>query len=778
MVQEATLTFNMELKGLNNILKAVDRSTISLGDKLNANIKSGIEKYNAALQKLKVEPFQKAGFHTQMAKLKEDLQRATKAKIRLDMDEAKQKLANLKTEIVASVASVAIIAAPIKSAIDFESSMADVKKVVDFKDNNEIKGFSNEILKMSQVIPMTADGLTQVAAAGGQMGLAKEELLKFTEMAAKTAVAFDITAESAGDTIGKIKNILSLSLDETGEMMDAINHLSNNNAAKASEIVEVMKRIAGIGKQVGLAKEQTAALASTFISLGKAPETAATASEALLKKLNNLSSLSEDKQKAFEETGLSVNKFAKAMKTDAQGAVLQFLEAMSKVEPQRRGALLTTIMGTNYDSDIATLISGIDVYKKSLDEVSSKEKFLGSNEKEFQARSNTVANKIQLMKNTLNSLGISIGNVFLPYISTAIEYIAGFIKKITEFAQNNEDLVKKIGLSVAAFLGFNAFLTAARAAFALFTISFGGYRKILMLLPFDCVKLNASLSQCSITMKAKATLTALASKALNSFNLATKTAGGTSLGFVGGLKKIVLGFSALSLAFLSNPIGLILAAIAAAGALIYKYWDHVKAFFTGFFEGLRKNIAPVTDVFNDFFTAVKTAFSPLMPIFSKISNFFSSLFGQSSATKEEIEGLTNAGAKFGEVVAGAINFVLTPIKLLIEFITTAINGINTLIDSAKNLDITKSIKEGLGVGDGVERSWYNPLNLFYDSKPKTQSTSGAISESAEAKRQNAANNKNQTINDNKVVNITMSGSNATPQAVAKAVQNSSYSYGD
>ena len=85
------------------------------------------------MQKLKVEPFQKAGFHTQMAKLKEDLQRATRAKIRIDMDEAKQKLANLKTEIVASVASVAAIAAPIKSAIDFESSMADVKKVVNFK---------------------------------------------------------------------------------------------------------------------------------------------------------------------------------------------------------------------------------------------------------------------------------------------------------------------------------------------------------------------------------------------------------------------------------------------------------------------------------------------------------------------------------------------------------------------------------------------------------------------------------------------------------------------
>nr|DAI29117.1 MAG TPA: minor tail protein [Caudoviricetes sp.] len=740
----------MELKGLNNILKAVDRSTISLGDKLNANIKAGVEKYNEALKELKANPFQKAGFHTQMAKLKADLQKATRAKIRLDMDEAKQKLANLKTEIVASVASIAAIAAPIKSAIDFESAMADVKKVVDFKDDNEIKGFSNEILKMSQVIPMTAEGLTQVAAAGGQMGLAKNELLKFTEMAAKTAVAFDITAESAGDTIGKIKNILSLSLDETGEMMDVINHLSNNNAAKAGEIVEVMKRIAGIGKQVGLAKEQTAALASTFISLGKAPETAATASEALLKKLNNIESLSPKTRAAFKKTGLNIKEFSAMMKKDAQGAVLKFLETMNNIEPQKRGALLSAIMGTNYDSDVATLISGMDVYKKTLDEVSSKEKFLGSNEKEFQARSNTAANKIQLMKNALNSLSVSIGNIFLPYISKAIEKITSIIKKITEFAQNNEELVKKIGFSVAAFFSFNVAMTTLKASSALLTLSLGGYRQILTMLPFDCLKLNAALRQCNFA----------------------------SLGFVGGLKKMVLGFRALSLAFLSNPIGAILTAIAVAGALVYKYWDHVKAFFSGFFEGLRKNIAPVTDIFNGFFSAIKSAFSPLMPIFFKISSFFSSLFGQSTATKEEIEGLTNAGAKFGEIVAGAINFVLTPLKLLIEFITSAINGVNMLIDGFKKLDISGGLKDMLGVGDGAERSWYNPLNLFYDSKPKTQSTSGAINESMEAKRLNATNNKNQTINDNKVVNITMSGTSATPQAVAKAVQNSSYSYGD
>lgn len=777
MAQEATLTFNMELKGLNNILKAVDRSTISLGDKLNANIKSGIEKYNAALQKLKVEPFQKAGFHTQMAKLKEDLQRATKAKIRLDMDEAKQKLANLKTEIVASAASVAIIAAPIKSAIDFESSMADVKKVVDFKTPDELKEFSNQILNMSRDIPLSVNEIASITASGGQLGIAKENLMDFTQTAAKMGVAFDMSAKEAGDNMATLMNIFNMSVDGVRGLGDTINHLSNNSASTANKIVNAVGRIAGNAKDMGLSADATAGLASSFIALGKQPEVAATAINSMLTVLNNADKAGGDLEKAFKSIGLSGKELKAQILKNPQKALTDFLHTLSKVPKEKKTGVLTTIFGKNFGDDISLLTGAIENFDKAM-ALSGDNKRFGSMEAEFQSRSDTTENKIQLMKNALNELSVSFGRVFLPYIKRGVEKITEFIQKITEFVRSNEDLVKKIGFSVAAFFGFNVAMTTLKASSAILTLSLGGYRQILMMLPFDCLKLNASLSQCNILMKTKAMLSGLVNNNLKSFRLASSAASGASLGFVGGLKKIVLGFRALSLAFLSNPIGLILTAIAAAGALIYKYWDHVKAFFTGFFEGLRKNIAPVTDVFNGFFTAVKTAFSPLMPIFSKISSFFSSLFGQSSATKEEIEGLTNAGAKFGEVVAGAINFVLTPIKLLIEFITTAINGINTLIDSAKNLDITKSIKEGLGVGDGVERSWYNPLNLFYDSKPKTQSTSGAINENAEAKRQNAANNKNQTINDNKVVNITMSGSNATPQAVAKAVQNSSYSYGD
>lgn len=803
MAQEATLTFNMELKGLNNILKAVDRSTISLGDKLNANIKSGIEKYNTALQKLKVEPFQKAGFHTQMAKLKEDLQRATKAKIRIDMDEAKQKLANLKTEIVASVASVAAIAAPIKSAIDFESSMADVKKVVDFKTPDELKEFSNQILNMSRDIPLSVNEIASITASGGQLGIAKENLMDFTQTAAKMGVAFDMSAKEAGDNMATLMNIFNMSVDGVRGLGDTINHLSNNSASTANKIVNAVGRIADNAKDMGLSADATAGLASSFIALGKQPEVAATAINSMLTVLNNADKAGGDLEKAFKSIGLSGKELKAQILKNPQKALTDFLHTLSKVPKEKKTGVLTTIFGKNFGDDISLLTGAIENFDKAM-ALSGDNKRFGSMEAEFQSRSDTTENKIQLMKNALNELSVSFGRVFLPYIKRGVEKITEFIQKITEFVRSNEDLVKKIGFSVAAFFGFNVAMTTLKASSAILTLSLGGYRQILMMLPFDCLKLNASLSQCNILMKTKAMLSGLVNNNLKSFRLASSAASGASLGFVGGLKKIVLGFRALSLAFLSNPIGLVLAAIATAGALIYKYWDHVKAFLLGTFEALSQNCGWLTDALSGVWN------NAIKPIFSGIASLFELLFNQSNATSEELGAATNAGREFGKWMSYALNIITFPLQAvcniinaialiidivrlkfstwieeaksllndLLAFFQPVVDAFNSIVDGFKNLDISGGLKDMLGAKDGADRSWYNPLNLFYDSKPKTQSTSGAISENAEAKRQNAANNKNQTINDNKVVNITMSGSNATPQAVAKAVQNSSYSYGD
>ncbi|MGH1601718.1 phage tail tape measure protein [Campylobacter majalis] len=760
-----TLTFNMELKGLDNILKAVNKSGITLNDKLTDQMSAGVKKYNEALKTLKVNPFQGSKFHADLARLKENLQKATIAKVKLNMDEAKAKISNLKGEIIAAVGSVAAIATPIKLAMDFESSMADVKKVIDFETPQELKAFSSEIINMSKSIPMTAEGLSQIAASGAQMGIAKDEVLKFTDMAAKVAVAFDTTAEAAGTNIGKIKNILNISIDETGRLMDAINHLSDNNAAKASEMVEVMKRIAGIGKQVGITKEQTAALSATFISLGKAPETAASAAEALLKKLNGVLALSGNKKEAFESLGFSIKKFAKKMKTDAQGAIFEFLHALEKIDPQKRGVILSQFMGLNYDSDIATLVSGIDIYKKAVADVSDPQNYANSALKEFQNRSNTAASKLQQLKNSISALSISIGDIFLPYLHIAFEKLAAFVNKIETFTQNNQSLVKAIALSISGLVALKTAFLVSKIASAAATFSLNGYRQILMLLPFDCLKIQGVNSACAVsfkrlTQRIKNNLLYLrlyiatssgASGILKDFGGIALMAGKKIAGF--GLQLVKLPFTALRLAIaaLFSPIGLMASAFITAGVLIYKFWHPIKAFFIGFADGFKSAFDPI-------FSVVSSAFTPLKPLFNWFKNIFSAIFSQVQLTSDEFESAKNAGEAFGKAVAGAINLILTPLKWVID----GLSSVKDLASQAmSNFDFSSSS--------------FNPKNWFNSSDTKQTpkiDTKGAIS------AYKAQSNKTSTINDNKTINITMHNSNATPTSIAKAIKNNSYSYGD
>ena len=152
----------------------------------------------------------------------------------------------------AGAAAAVSLAVPVKLAIDYESAMADVKKVVNFEGEEDFNAFRKEILQMSRSIPLSAEELATITASGGQLGIAKENLLGFTETVAKMSTAFDMGAGEAGDSIAKLMNVYGLGLDQVGSLGDAINHMSDNSAAKANAVVEVLGRIGGSAKVFGL----------------------------------------------------------------------------------------------------------------------------------------------------------------------------------------------------------------------------------------------------------------------------------------------------------------------------------------------------------------------------------------------------------------------------------------------------------------------------------------------------------------------------------------------
>ncbi|MFP3022862.1 MAG: phage tail tape measure protein, partial [Wolbachia sp.] len=115
--------------------------------------------------------------------------------------------AHYRSQVMETIGLGLSLAAPIKVAIDFESAMADVRKVVEFNGDNEANIFTRELKKLSREIPLSAAELAQIAASGGQLGINKGKLLEFTTTVAKMATAFDMSAEQAGDSIAKLANI-------------------------------------------------------------------------------------------------------------------------------------------------------------------------------------------------------------------------------------------------------------------------------------------------------------------------------------------------------------------------------------------------------------------------------------------------------------------------------------------------------------------------------------------------------------------------------------------
>jgi TP901 family phage tail tape measure protein len=194
----------------------------------------------------------------------------------------------------------------VQSAIDFDAAMGDLNKVTGFERNSEEANKMADTLKeLSKEMPITAVGLAEIATAGAQLGIPAAELENFTNIVAKNSVAFDMLPAQAGESFAKLSNIFGQTTKETETLFDAINHLSNNSAATAAQIIDATTRAGPAASSFGLLDRETAALTATMIGFGYAPEVVGTALSGLLPNLQPASKGNEKFQLALEQMGLT-----------------------------------------------------------------------------------------------------------------------------------------------------------------------------------------------------------------------------------------------------------------------------------------------------------------------------------------------------------------------------------------------------------------------------------------------------------------------------------------
>tara|TARA_R110002167_G_scaffold12963_4_gene54855 strand:- start:3605 stop:6274 length:2670 start_codon:yes stop_codon:yes gene_type:complete len=579
-----------------------------------------------------------------------------------------------------SVAAGVVAAAPLvlasREAMSFEDGMADVRKVVDFETPRQFRQMGRDILELSTRIPIAKEGLTQIVAAAGQASIARPELLGFAEDAAKMGIAFDTTAEDAGDKMAKWRTAFRMTQPAVRGLADQINYLGNTGPANALQISNIVTRIGPLGEVAGLAAGEIAALGSTIAGMGVEEEIAATGIKNTMLALTKGEAATKSQKAAFSALGLESRAVALGMQRDAGGTIVNVMERIGRLSPERQSAILTQLFGSESVAAIAPLLTNLDLLKGNLAKVASESLYAGSMQKEFEARAATTSNAVKLGTAGLKAMATEFGTAFLPQIRAGAFAMRDMAGRFRTFAEAHPGVIKVVGtllgVLAAGLLIFGGLAMAVAAVLGPFAL------------------LQLALTQAGILFGSGGMLIRgllLASRGFLAFGAAAARAG---------------------LMLLANPITWIIlgiiaavALLAGAGYLIYKNWAGISAWFGGLWEGIK--------------TAASSAIGFLSGIFMRFSPA-GILVG---AIMKAWPALQALGSQFGtlgrHLLSGLINGVLGGIPALVRAVMSAGGSIISGFKARLGIKSPSRVFAELGdytmqgMGVGIRRGAAGPI---------------------------------------------------------------------
>ena len=357
----------------------------------------------------------------------------------------------LRGEVMGTVASVAAVAVPVKMAIDYESSFADLKKAADFVSKEQEELVKQDIFATAKKTGLSAAQITEIATSAAESGVVKnkdgtinrEAMREFLNDAAQQAVAFGISAEEAGQRMKAFRTRMGLSAQQTREMADSINYMGANMNATADDISKVVSRMGGVGEMAGLSEKSTAALAAALVATSEAPEVAGTAFKNFVTTLSKSEAMTKKQKAVLASMGINPQLIAAQMKkggAEAERAILGVLGSIKEMPEAEQAGIANLLFGTESLASLAPLINDLDKLEKAFD-LANSSKASGSVLKEFETRSATTQGSIDRLRSSLGVTAITVGSTVLPAVVSLVDGLNRLIEPVTAYLTANPMVV-------------------------------------------------------------------------------------------------------------------------------------------------------------------------------------------------------------------------------------------------------------------------------------------------------------------------------------------------
>lgn len=308
--------------------------------------------------------------------------------------------------------------------------------------------------------------LNDLAADAGRLGIqSKEAVLDFVEAADQINVALgEDLGEDAVKNIGKLAQMFGT--DKTMGLKQAmlstasvINELAQSSSASEGYIMEFTNRLAGVGNQAGMSQAQLMGLASVMDQNQVAVEKGATALQ------NVLTALFKDPAKMAKAAGLEVEAFTQKLSVDANGALLEFLQALNSAGGMDRLTPMLAEMGLSgagVTQTLSTLAGKLGDVKVAQTEAARAFEEGTSCTNEAAQANHTAQAELEKAQKKVKDLRVELGQRLYPVFT-------GMNNAVVAAAPVLRRLISLLGV-VVNFVGENARgIVAATVAVATFT---------------------------------------------------------------------------------------------------------------------------------------------------------------------------------------------------------------------------------------------------------------------------------------------------------------------
>jgi len=352
-------------------------------------------------------------------------------------------MANPLTAVALGITAVGgALVGSAQAAAAWESSMTGVAKTTGLA-GPELEKLSQDLLQMSTTVPLAASELASIAAAGGSLGIAKDQLAGFTEVAAQMGVGFEMGADQAATAGAKILNAFGkeMSVDNFRSLGSVVNTMGDAFAATEPQVLDFLNRASFLNSTMGQSIPQVAALGTTLISTGLEAEVAATGIKSMLNMLTSETSKTGGMNNWAKLMGTSVEELKTMVATDLNSTLIETANKIAAIEdPVERFQAAVQSAGSEGAPALLKLAGQQDNYAKALGMTNSEWEKANSLQKTFDAQAGTVNSQWTMFTNTLQLAATQLGTGMLPALGQALGFMTDLAKVAIKVGETLADL--------------------------------------------------------------------------------------------------------------------------------------------------------------------------------------------------------------------------------------------------------------------------------------------------------------------------------------------------